>query len=249
MGKSGSAGARRLAALQQIDWQRNRLIAALPPTCVEEWRSFAGPVQMEQGETVCEPGSSIRFVHFPIDAVVALLSVLATGTSIQIGMVGFEGVVGITSFLSGRTANTRAVIQVPGAAIRVPAHLVRKAFDQGGAVMHLLLRYTQARMAQLSQTAACNRYHRPDQQLCRWLLLSLDRVAASELVTTHELIASMLGVRRETVTDAVRRLQASGLIRSTRGRVQVLDRAGLERRACECYRAVRSEYQRLLAAS
>lgn len=242
----GSTAAGRAAALHQIDWRRNRLIAALPAACVDQWRSFGEPVRMRQGDSLYEPGGSVGFVHFPIDLAVALLSVLATGASIQIGVVGFEGLVGVSAFLGGGTMTTRAVIQVPGVAIRVPAELVKAAFDECGEVMHLLLRYTQALMAQLSQTAVCNRYHRPDQQLCRWLLVSLDRVAASEVVTTHELTASMLGVRRETVTDAIRRLQALGLIHSLRGRIQVLDRAGLERYACECYGVVRREYERLL---
>jgi CRP-like cAMP-binding protein len=185
-------------------------------------------------------------VYFPTDAIVSLLYVMEDGASAEIAVVGHEGVVGIALFMGGESTPSRAVVQSAGHGFRLRSQLIKDEFERAGPVMHLLLRYTQALITQMAQTAVCNRHHSLDQQLCRWLLLSLDRLPGSELKMTQELIANMLGVRREGVTEAALRLQQAGLIRYSRGHITVLDRAGLEQRTCECYAVVKNEYERLL---
>ena len=187
-------------------------------------------------------------VYFPTSAIVSLLYVLEDGASAEIAVVGFEGLVGISIFMGGGTTPSRAVVQSAGAGFRLRADVIKSEFEHAGPVMHLLLRYTQALITQMAQTAVCNRHHSLDQQLCRWLLLSLDRLPSSQLIMTQELIANMLGVRREGVTEAALKLQRSGLISYARGHINVLDRPGLERRTCECYEVVKKEYDRLLPA-
>jgi len=185
-------------------------------------------------------------VYFPTTAIVSLLYVLENGASAEIAVVGKEGIVGIALFMGGNSTPNRAVVQSAGKGLRLGATAMTEEFNRAGPVLHLLLRYTQALITQMSQTAVCNRHHELDQQLCRWLLLSLDRLPGNDLVMTQELIANMLGVRREGVTEAALKLQAAGLIRYSRGRIKVLDRAGLEGRSCECYAVVKKEYERLL---
>ncbi|HLL17193.1 MAG TPA: Crp/Fnr family transcriptional regulator, partial [Rubrivivax sp.] len=187
-----------------------------------------------------------RHVYFPLTAIVSLLYVMESGASAEIAVVGNEGIVGIALFMGGGTTPSRAVVQSAGMAVRLAAKSMKDEFDRGGPVLHLLLRYTQALITQMAQTAVCNRHHSLDQQLCRWLLLSLDRLHGLELVMTQELIANMLGVRREGVTEAALKLQKAGLITYARGRIKVLDRAGLALRSCECYAVVKKEYDRLL---
>jgi len=193
-----------------------------------------------------EPGITLAHVYFPITAIVSLLYVMENGASGEIAVVGNEGIVGISLFMGGQSTPSRAVVQSAGIGCRLKAPLMKAEFEKGGPVMHLLLRYTQALITQMSQTAVCNRHHSLDQQLCRWLLLSLDRLQSDELVMTQELIANMLGVRREGVTEGALKLQKAGLIKYARGRINVLDRKGLESRACECYAVVAREYDRLL---
>jgi CRP-like cAMP-binding protein len=193
-----------------------------------------------------EPGSALSHVYFPTTAIVSLLYVMENGASAEIAIVGNEGIVGISLFMGGESTPSRAVVQSAGQGFRLTAQTIKDEFDRSGPVMHLLLRYTQALITQMAQTAVCNRHHTLDQQLCRWLLLSLDRLRGSELVMTQELIANMLGVRREGVTEGALKLQRAGLIRYARGHVTVLDRPGLEKRTCECYAVVKSEYDRLL---
>jgi CRP-like cAMP-binding protein len=185
-------------------------------------------------------------VYFPTTAIVSLLYVMENGASAEIAVVGNEGIVGISLFMGGESTPSRAVVQSAGDGICLPAQVIKDEFNGSGAVMHLLLRYTQALITQMAQTAVCNRHHSLDQQLCRWLLLSLDRLRGNDLVMTQELIANMLGVRREGVTEGARKLQEAGLISYRRGHITVLDRAGLEKRTCECYAVVRREYARLL---
>ena len=221
-----------LAALQEADWQR------LQP--------HLEPVEMPLGQVLYESGRPMSHVYFPTTAIVSLLYVMENGASAEIAVVGYEGVVGITLFMGGGTTPSRGVVQSAGMGVRLSAQRIKDEFNRSGPVMHLLLRYTQALIAQMVQTAACNRHHSLDQQLCRWLLLSLDRLPGNELVMTQELIANMLGVRREGVTEAALKLQAAGLIRYARGRITVLDRKGLELRTCECYGVVKHEYDRLL---
>jgi len=201
---------------------------------------------MPLGMAVYESGSAQGFVYFPTDSIVSLLYVLENGASTEIAVTGNEGLVGISLFMGGETTPSRAVVQSAGEGYRVRGTVLRKLFEASGEVQHLLLRYTQALITQMTQTAVCNRHHAVDQQLCRWLLLMLDRLAGSEVRMTQELIANMLGVRREGVTEAAGKLQAEGLIEYSRGRIRVLDRPGLEARVCECYAVVKREYQRLL---
>ena len=201
---------------------------------------------MRLGEVVYEPGATLSHVYFPTTAIVSLLYVLENGESAEIAVVGYEGIVGVSLFMGGKSAPSRAVVQSAGLGIRLKAAILQEQFNQAGPVLHLLLRYTQALITQMGQTAVCNRHHSLDQQLCRWLLLSLDRLEGNELVMTQELIANMLGVRREGVTECAVRLQRAGLIRYSRGRISVLNRPGLEKRSCECYAVVKREYDRLL---
>jgi len=224
----------------------NDLLSALPPTEAQRWAPLLEPVALKLGQVLYESGVRMDHVYFPTTAVVSLLYVLENGASAEIAVVGHEGMVGISLFMGGETTPSRAVVQSAGLGLRLRGQAVKEAFERGGPVMHLLLRYTQALITQMAQTAVCNRHHSLDQQLCRWLLLSLDRLNGSELKMTQELIANMLGVRREGVTESALKLQAAGLIRYARGHISVLDRAGLEARSCECYDVVRKEYERLL---
>jgi CRP-like cAMP-binding protein len=224
----------------------NHLLAALPAAEWQHWQPLLEPVDLPLGKVLYESGSTMSHVYFPTTAIVSLLYVLEDGASAEIAVVGHEGLVGIALFMGGESTPSRAVVQSAGKGYRMRAAAVKEEFDRSSAVMHLLLRYTQALITQMAQTAVCNRHHSLDQQLCRWLLLSLDRLEGSDLVMTQELIANMLGVRREGVTAAALNLQAAGLIRYARGHIKVLDRAGLEQRTCECYAVVRKEYARLL---
>lgn len=228
------------------DPKRNHLLANIPPAVLERWRPQLERVDMPLGLVLYEAGSTQSHVYFPTTAIVSLLYVMQTGASAETSVVGREGIVGIALFMGGETTPSRAVVQTAGEAYRLKADVMKEAFDQGGPVMHLLLRYTQALITQMAQTAVCNRHHTVDQQLCRWLLLNLDRLPTNELIMTQDLIARMLGVRREGVTETALKLQHANLIRYTRGRITVLDRPGLEQRACECYAVVRKEYDRLL---
>jgi len=202
--------------------------------------------ELTLGHVLYESGATLSHVYFPTTAIVSLLYVMENGESAEIAVVGNEGVVGVSLFMGGNSTPSRAVVQSAGRGFRLESRALIEEFGQGGPVLHLLLRYTQALITQMAQTAVCNRHHSLDQQLCRWLLLSLDRLPTNELVMTQELIANMLGVRREGVTEAAVRLQIAGLISYTRGRISVLDRAGLEKRTCECYAVVKKEYDRLL---
>ena len=224
----------------------NQLLAALPADEEARWREELVWVALPLGQVLYESGATITHAYFPTTAIVSLLYVMENGSSAEIAVAGYEGMVGISVFMGGGSTPSRGVVQSAGEGYRVRSSFIRDAFERSGAVTHLMLRYTQALITQMSQTAVCNRHHSLDQQLCRWLLLSLDRLAGNELVMTQELIANMLGVRREGVTEAALKLQAAGLIRYARGHIHVLDRAGLEARTCECYEVVRKEYERLL---
>lgn len=226
--------------------QQNRLLAALPPADLERWQVQLEWAPLALGQVLYEPGRTMSHVYYPTDAIVSLLYVMADGASAEIAIVGCDGVVGIALFMGGGSTPSRAVVQSGGGSWRLPASFMLDEFHRSPAVMNLMLRYTQALITQMAQTAVCNRHHMLDQQLCRWLLLSLDRLPGNELVMTQELIANMLGVRREGVTEAALKLQRDGLIRYARGRISVLDRAGLEARTCECYAVVKREYDRLL---
>jgi CRP-like cAMP-binding protein len=210
------------------------------------WLPQLERVDMALGKVLYESGCKINHVYFPEDCIVSMLFVLENGASTEIAVVGFEGMVGISLFMGGETTPSRAVIQSAGKAYRLPSAFIKEEFNRSSPVIHLLLRFTQSLITQMSQTAVCNRHHSLDQQLCRWLLLSLDRLKGPDLVMTQELIANMLGVRREGVTEAAGRLQKAGLISYTRGRIKVTDRPGLELRVCECYGVVKAEYDRLL---
>ena len=201
---------------------------------------------MKLGDVLYESGAKLRYVYFPTTCIISLLYVLEDGASAEIAVVGNEGILGISLFMGGNTTPSRAIVQSAGYAFRLRADLLRDEFERYGPTMHLLLRYTQALINQMAQTAVCNRHHSVDQQLCRWLLLSLDRLASNNLSMTQELIANMLGVRREGVTEAAGKLQDAGLIRYNRGKITVLDRPGLEARSCECYQVVKLESDRLL---
>jgi CRP-like cAMP-binding protein len=201
---------------------------------------------MQLGQVLYESGGKLAHVYFPTTAIVSLLYVLEEGQSAEIAVVGHEGIVGISLFMGGGSTPSRAVVQSAGHGFRLKANLMMQEFNRAGPVLHLLLRYTQALITQMAQTAVCNRHHSLDQQLCRWLLLSLDRLDSDDLVMTQELIANMLGVRRESVTEAAGHLQEAGLIRYKRGHITVLDRNSLKRRVCECYAVVKKEYERLL---
>lgn len=227
---------------------RNGLLAALEPSEWQRWSPHLEPIELASQQVLCEAGSGPRHVVFPTTATVSLLQVLSNGAAVEAAMVGPEGLVGIATVLGGGCLPGCAVVQAAGHGVRLPAATLRAEFERGGAFMHRLLRYTRALIGQMAQTAACNRHHGLDQQLCRWLLASLDRRPARELVATHEQIAHLLGVRREAVTRSARALHCAGLIRYARGHITVLDRAGLEQRSCECYAVVRREYERLLAA-
>ena len=226
--------------------QENHLLAALPNSAWMKWLPKLELIDLPLGKVLHESGTPMHFVYFPTSAIVSLLYVLENGSSAEIAVVGYEGVVGTSIFMGGGSTPNRAVVQSAGKGFRLQAEAMKEAFEGSGPVMHLMLRYTQALITQMTQTAVCNRHHSLDQQLCRWLLLSLDRLSGNELVMTQELIANMLGVRREGVTEAALKLQRAGLIRYARGHISVLDRPGLERRTCECYSVVKREYDRLL---
>jgi len=232
--------------LDYAEPRNNFLLAALPDGEWQRWRHFLERVEMPLGEVLYEARATLTHVYFPTTSIVSLLYVMENGASAEIAVVGNEGLVGISLFMGGESTPSRAVVQSAGHGLRLKAQLMKDEFDRAGPVLHLLLRYTQALITQMAQTAACNRHHTLDQQLCRWLLLSLDRLRANELAMTQELIANMLGVRREGVTEAALKLQQAGLISYARGRITVLDRAGLEQRTCECYAVVKCEYDRLL---
>ncbi|HAX20493.1 MAG TPA: Crp/Fnr family transcriptional regulator [Hydrogenophaga sp.] len=216
---------------------------------VSEWQRI-GPlleaVDLPLGQVLYESGSKMSHVYFPINAIVSLLYVMENGASAEIAVVGNEGLVGIALFMGGETTPSRAVVQSAGQGYRLRAADIKEEFARSGPVLHLLLRYTQALITQMAQTAVCNRHHSLDQQLCRWLLLSLDRLSGNELVMTQELIANMLGVRREGVTEAALKLQKLGFIKYARGHITVMDREALEGSVCECYAVVKKEYDRLL---
>ena len=228
------------------DPRQNQLLARLPAAEWERWQPQLELIDMPLGKVLYESGEQLSFVHFPTTAIVSLLYVLDSGASAEIAVTGFDGVVGISIFMGGGSTPSRAVVQSAGKGYQLPAAAIQDEFAHSSPVMHLMLRYTQALITQMSQTAVCNRHHSLDQQLCRWLLLSLDRLPSNELVMTQELISNMLGVRREGVTEAALKLQSAGIIRYTRGRISVLDRPKLEERTCECYRVVKKEYDRLL---
>jgi CRP-like cAMP-binding protein len=228
--------------------RKNQLLASLPDSEWERWSPLLERVDMPLGEVLYESGVTLNYVYFPLTSIVSLLYVMENGASAEIAVVGNEGIIGISLFMGGESTPSRAVVQSAGIGCRLPAEIIKSEFGRSGAVLHLLLRYTQALITQMAQTAVCNRHHSLDQQLCRWLLLSLDRLEGSELVMTQELIANMLGVRREGVTEGALKLQKGGLIQYSRGHITVLDRKGLEDRTCECYAVVKREYDRLLPA-
>jgi len=229
-----------------IDPKQNHLLACIPADILEKIQSKLDYFEMPLGKVLYESGGTQNYVYFPATSIVSLLYVLEDGGSAEIAVVGNEGVVGISLFMGGETTPSRAVVQSAGYGYRLPANCIKEEFNKAGPVLHLLLRYTQALITQMAQTAVCNRHHTLDKQLCRWLLLSLDRLTGVDLVMTQELIANMLGVRREGVTEAALKLQNAGLISYTRGHIKVLDRTGLEKRTCECYMVVKKEYERLL---
>jgi CRP-like cAMP-binding protein len=225
---------------------RNRLLEALPLAESQRWLPVLETVDLPLGTVLYEPGGTLSHVYFPTTAIVSLLYVMENGASAEIAVVGNEGIVGVSLFMGGESTPSRAVVQSGGKGLRLRAALMKEEFNRAGSVLHLLLRYTQALITQMAQTAVCNRHHTLDQQLCRWLLLSLDRLDGNELIMTQELIANMLGVRREGVTEGALKLQHAGLISYSRGHITVLDRPGLEKRSCECYAVVKKEYDRLL---
>jgi CRP-like cAMP-binding protein len=226
--------------------QDNHLLGVLPKSDLERLEPHLEPVSLTLGEALSESGIVLQHVYFPVNSIVSLLYVMENGGSAEIAVVGSDGVVGVSLFMGGETTLSRAVVQSAGAAYSLDSDILKAEFIRGGALQHILLRYTQALLTQMAQTAVCNRHHSLDQQLCRWLLLSLDRLPSNELIMTQELIANMLGVRREGVTEAARKLQDAGLIQYSRGRIKVLDRPGIEARACECYAVVKRESDRLL---
>ena len=226
--------------------ERNRLLAALPGPIRDRWLPQLESVELRLGQVLHEAGATLSHAYFPTTAIVSLLYVMENGAAAEIAVVGDDGIVGVSLFMGGQSTTSRAVVQSAGHAFRLKPQQLVDEFNRNGPVLHLLLRYTQALITQMAQTAVCNRHHSLDQQLCRWLLLSLDRLEGSDLVMTQELIANMLGVRREGVTEAATKLQQDGLIRYARGHIRILDRVGLEKRTCECYAVVRREYERLL---
>jgi CRP-like cAMP-binding protein len=228
------------------DPTQNHLLAALPPPERERIFPHLQRVPMTLGKVLYESGDVLRHVYFPIDSIVSLLYVMADGASAEISVVGNEGLIGVALFMGGETTPSRAIVQSAGYAYRLVGQRLKEEFHRNGTMQLLLLRYTQALLTQMAQTAVCNRHHSVDQQLCRWLLLSLDRLPTNDLTMTQELIANMLGVRREGVTEAAGKLQKLGIIRYARGRITVLDRPRLERRCCECYAVVKKETDRLL---
>ena len=228
------------------DPSENHLLAALPVAVRQRWLPQLQPVEMPLGQVLIESGRVPTHVYFPTTAIVSLLYVMENGASAEIAVIGNDGIVGVSLFMGGGSTPSQAVVQSEGRGFRMNGQAIKSEFNQSPPVLHLLLRYTQALITQMAQTAACNRHHSVDKQLCRWLLLSLDRLPGNEIIMTQELIANMLGVRREGVTEAALKLQEAGLIRYVRGHITVLDRKGLEQRTCECYAMVKKEYDRLL---
>ena len=226
--------------------RNNHLLANLPIEARERLFPDLEMVELALGEVLYESGAELSHVYFPTTSIVSLLYVMENGASAEIAAVGNEGIVGVALYMGGETTPSRAVVQSAGLGYRLTGQLLKKEFNRSEAMQHLLLRYTQALLTQMAQTAVCNRHHTVDQQLCRWLLLSLDRLASNQLTMTQELIANMLGVRREGVTEAAGKLQSAGLIHYHRGRITVIDRAGLEAQVCECYGVVKKEFSRLL---
>jgi CRP-like cAMP-binding protein len=226
---------------------QNHLLAALPAAEFERLAPHLERVAMPLGEMLYEPGGQLQHAYFPTTAIVSLHYVMESGASAESAGVGNEGVVGISLFMGGNTTPSSAVVQTAGHAYRLEGRLLKQEFNRAGLMQGLLLRYTQALITQMNQTAACNRHHSVEQQLCRWLLLTLDRVPAHELIMTQDLVASMLGVRREGITEAAGKLQRAGFIRYRRGHISVIERSGLETRACECYAVVKKEFSRLLS--
>ncbi len=226
--------------------RQNRLLHALPAETYERIAPHLEPVTLPLGEVIYEPGSLVRHAWFPATAIISLSYVMENGASAEIAGVGNEGMVGVSLFLGGKTTPSRATVCNGGHGYRMKAQLLVEEFDRAGPLMRLMLRYTQAMITQVSQTAVCNRHHSMEQQMCRWLLLTLDRLPSREMLVTQELIAGMLGVRREGITETAGHLQRAGLISYHRGHITVLDRAGLEAHACECYQVVRREFDRLL---
>jgi CRP-like cAMP-binding protein len=227
--------------------KENLLLGALPAEVFDRLLPNLKPIAMPLGKVIYEAGVALDHVYFPVPGcIISMLYVMTDGSSAEIAVVGDEGMVGIALFMGGGTTPSRALVQSAGQAFRLPGDALKMEFERHTGLQHLLLRYTQALITQMSQTAVCNRHHSVDQQLCRWLLLSLDRLSTNELTMTQELIANMLGVRREGVTEAAGKLQAQGLIRYSRGHIAILDQAGLEARVCECYAVVKKEYDRLL---
>ncbi len=229
------------------DPKQNHLLAALPASEFERLAPHLELTPLKLGEVLYESGGRLQHVYFPTDSIVSLLYVMEDGDSAEIAVVGKEGLLGISLFMGGETTPNRAVVQSQGFCYRLPASHLKLEFSRAGPMMHLLLRYTQALITQMSQTAVCNRHHSIDQQLCRWLLLSLDRLNSDELKMTQELIANMLGVRREGVTEAAGKLRDAGIIQYSRGHIKVLDRPKLEQHVCECYAVVKKEDDRLLS--
>ena len=226
--------------------RQNHLLEALPATDYQRLAPHLELIKLPLGEALCESGGRLQYVYFPTTSIISLLYVMEDGASAEIAVVGNEGVLGISLFMGGETTPSRAVVQSAGEGYRLSATLLKQEFNRAGPLMRLLLRYTQALITQMAQTAVCNRHHSVEQQLCRWLLLSLDRLSGNELTMTQELIADMLGVRREGVTEAAGKLQRAGLIEYSRGHIKVLNRPGLEKRVCECYQVVKTEFDRLL---
>ena len=249
VGVASSLPQRRATQRAGAAWllpQRNLLLEALPRSDFGRLAPHLELIPLRLGDVLYESGVRLRHVYYPTTSILSLLYVMEDGASAEIAVVGNEGILGISLFMGGETTPSRAVVQSAGHGYRLKAQLLKDEFNRFGPFMHLLLRYTQALITQMAQTAVCNRHHSVDQQLCRWLLLSLDRLSSSELSMTQELIANMLGVRREGVTEAAGKLQDAGLIRYRRGKITVLDRPALEARACECYQVVRVEFDRLL---
>jgi CRP-like cAMP-binding protein len=226
---------------------QNRLLARLPKAEFEQFAPYLEPVRLRLGDMLYEPGVQLQHAYFPTTAIVSLHYFLESGATAESAGVGNEGMVGIALFMGGDTTSSSAVVQTAGDAYRLPRRVLGHEFDRAGLLQRLLLRYTQALITQMAQTAVCNRHHSVDQQLCRWLLQTLDRAPARELVMTQELVARMLGVRREGITEAAGKLQRAGLISYRRGHIAVLERSGLESRVCECYEVVKKELSRLLS--
>jgi len=226
--------------------RRNRLLGGLDPAAFARLEPHLEPVPLALGQVLHQPGSHMRHVFFPTTAIVSLLYVMENGSSSEIAVVGNDGILGISLFMGGETTPNWAIVQSAGEGYRLPAPVLIREFELAGHTMHMLLRYTQSLITQMAQTAVCNRHHSVDQQLCRWLLLSLDLLPTNDLVMTQELMANMLGVRREGVTEAAGKLQQDGLIQYSRGHIHVVDRPGLEARVCECYGVVRQETDRLM---